>query len=72
VQIREPVAVRFSLDKTFDVGADAGTPAPEDHADRMPFKFAGTLKLGRRQQLPLCLEERSDIDGLGNSRFGSR
>ena len=70
VQIPQTVAVRFSLDETFGVGADT-EPRLEDHADRMPIKFVGTLKLGRRQELPLCVDERSDIDSLGNSRFGS-
>jgi arylsulfatase len=36
--------VRFSLDETFDIGEDTGTPVAEDYADRMPFAFSGTLK----------------------------
>jgi hypothetical protein len=36
--------VRFSLDETFEVGEDTGTPVLEDYADRMPFRFTGTLK----------------------------
>jgi arylsulfatase len=43
-RIPETVAVRFSLDETFDVGEDAGTPAVEDYADKMPYAFTGTLK----------------------------
>ena len=39
----QTVAYRFSLDETFDVGEDTGTPVVEDYADRMPFKFNGTL-----------------------------
>jgi arylsulfatase len=35
---------RFSLDETFDVGEDTGTPVAEDYADRMPFRFTGTLR----------------------------
>ncbi|HTR61596.1 MAG TPA: hypothetical protein VMH37_07805, partial [Candidatus Binataceae bacterium] len=34
----------FSLDETFDVGEDTGTPVVEDYADKMPFPFTGTLK----------------------------
>jgi hypothetical protein len=34
----------FSLDETFDVGEDTGTPVLEDYADTMPFRFTGTLK----------------------------
>jgi hypothetical protein len=35
---------RFSLDETFDVGEDTGTPVVEDYVDKMPFAFTGTLK----------------------------
>ena len=38
------VPVRFSLDETFDVGEDTGTPIVEDYADRMPFRFTGKLE----------------------------
>jgi arylsulfatase len=36
-------AVRFSLDETFDVGQGTGTPVLEEYADKMPFRFTGTL-----------------------------
>ena len=39
----QTVAYRFSLDETFDVGEDTGTPVVEDYADKMPFKFTGKL-----------------------------
>ncbi len=38
------IAIRFSLDETFDIGEDAGTPVVEDYADKMPYRFSGTLK----------------------------
>jgi arylsulfatase len=38
------IGVRFSLDETFDVGADMGTPVLEDYVDKMPYPFTGTLK----------------------------
>ena len=38
------IAVRFSLDETFDVGEDTGTPVVENYADKMPYRFSGTLK----------------------------
>jgi arylsulfatase len=38
------IGIRFSLDETFDVGEDKGTPVIEDYADKMPFAFTGTLK----------------------------
>ena len=34
----------FSLDETFDVGEDTGTPVVEDYADKMTYPFTGTLK----------------------------
>lgn len=43
-KIPRTVGVRFSLDETFDVGADMGTPVLEDYSDQMPFSFTGTLK----------------------------
>ena len=43
-RIPQTIPNRFSLDETFDVGADTGSPAVEDYADRMPFAFTGTLK----------------------------
>src|SRR5262249_14563257 len=43
-KIERTVARRFSLDETFDVGADTGTPVVEDYADKMPFRFTGMLK----------------------------
>ena len=43
--IGQTVPTRFSLDETFDIGMDTGTPVVEDYADKMPFKFTGgTLK----------------------------
>ena len=43
-RIPQTAAVRFSLDETFDVGADTGTPVVEDYVNEMPFQFTGTLK----------------------------
>jgi arylsulfatase len=43
-EIPKTVGVRFSLDETFDVGEDTGTPVVEDYTDNMPFNFSGTLK----------------------------
>jgi arylsulfatase len=42
--IPQTLMVRFSLDETFDVGEDTGTPVVEDYAEKMPFAFSGTLK----------------------------
>jgi arylsulfatase len=43
-KIEHTIPLRFSLDETFDVGADTGTPVVEDYLDKMPFKFTGDLK----------------------------
>jgi len=43
-RIDQTIRARFSLDETFDVGADTGTPVIEDYDRKMPFKFAGTLE----------------------------
>ena len=42
--IPRTIAVRVSLDETFDIGEDTGTPVVEDYVDKMPFRFTGTLK----------------------------
>jgi arylsulfatase A-like enzyme len=34
---------KFSLDESFDVGEDTGTPVIDDYEAKMPFKFSGTL-----------------------------
>jgi len=41
-RIEKTVRVRLSLDETFDVGEDTGTPATESY--QVPFKFTGHLK----------------------------
>jgi len=65
-RIERTIQARFSLDETFDVGADTGTPVIEDYADKMPFKFAGTLSklvisLGANDLTP---QKRGELDHL--------
>jgi len=43
-KIERTILVRFSLDETFDVAEDTGTPVVEDYVNKMPFKFTGELK----------------------------
>jgi arylsulfatase len=43
-KIPQTVGVRFSLDETFDIGEDTGTPVLEEYESKMPFRFNGTLK----------------------------
>jgi arylsulfatase len=57
VKIPKTIGVRFSLDETFDVGEDTGTPVLEDYADKMPFRFTGVLKKFVVVLLPLKLSE---------------
>jgi arylsulfatase len=42
--IPQTIGIRFSLDETFDIGADMGTPVVEDYVNKMPFAFTGALK----------------------------
>jgi arylsulfatase A-like enzyme len=42
--VPQTLMARFSLDETFDVGEDTGTPASEDYKTKMPYQFTGTLK----------------------------
>ena len=44
VQVPQTLPARFSLDETFDVGEDTGTPVVEEYVDKMPYQFTGTLK----------------------------
>jgi arylsulfatase len=43
-KIEHTVGLRFSLDETFDVGEDTGTPVVEEYLAKMPFEFTGDLK----------------------------
>jgi arylsulfatase A-like enzyme len=43
-RIEQSIRTRISLDETFDIGMDTGTPVIEDYVDKMPFAFTGTLK----------------------------
>jgi arylsulfatase A-like enzyme len=35
---------KFSLDESFDVGQDTGTPVVDEYDTKMPFQFTGTLE----------------------------
>jgi hypothetical protein len=63
---RSPVAigVRFSLNETFDVGQDTGTPMLEEYEDEMPFQCTSTLA-----RFAVFLEpyKLSDKDAAGGS-----
>jgi arylsulfatase len=42
-RILQTIPARFSLDETFDIGEDTGTPVLEEYERNMPFRFTGTL-----------------------------
>jgi hypothetical protein len=42
--IEKTVPFRFSLDESFDVGQDTGTPVIDEYDAKMPFQFTGTLR----------------------------
>jgi arylsulfatase A-like enzyme len=57
---------KFSLDESFDVGQDTGTPVIDDYEAKMPFKFGGTIekveiKLGPDQLSP---QQRGELEHL--------
>jgi arylsulfatase len=57
---------KFTLDESFDVGQDTGTPVIDDYDAKMPFKFTGKIgeveiKLGRDELTP---EQRGELDQL--------
>jgi hypothetical protein len=57
---------KFSLDESFDVGEDTGTPVIDDYDAKMPFKFTGKLekveiKLGPDNLTP---QQRGELEQL--------
>jgi arylsulfatase A-like enzyme len=65
-RIENTAPFRFSLDESFDVGEDTGTPVVDEYDARMPFRFGGTLgkvefKLGADQLSP---QKRGELEQL--------
>jgi arylsulfatase A-like enzyme len=58
------ICCRFSLDETFDVGEDTGSPVIEDYAGKMPFKFTGGLDKVTIELEPIPLGIRGEIERL--------
>jgi hypothetical protein len=57
---------KFTLDESFDVGEDTGTPVVDEYDTKMPFKFIGTLekveiKLGPNELTP---QQRGELEQL--------
>lgn len=42
-RLEKTLPFRFSLDESFDVGEDTGTPVIDEYDAKMPFKFSGAL-----------------------------
>ena len=65
-RIENTAPFRFSLDESFDIGEDTGTPVIDEYDARMPFKFTGTLgkvevQLGADQLTP---QKRGELERL--------
>ena len=43
-RLEKTIPFRFSLDESFDVGEDTGTPVIDEYDAKMPFQFNGTLR----------------------------
>jgi arylsulfatase A-like enzyme len=64
IDLTQPI--RFSLDESFDVGQDTGTPVIDEYDGKMPFKLTGVLNkveidLGANQLTP---QKRGELDRL--------
>ena len=64
-RVEHTVVTRFSLDETFDVGQDTGTPVLEEYESKMPFAFTGTLTkfVAVLEPLKLSEEEQNRLRG---------
>jgi hypothetical protein len=65
---------KFTLDESFDVGQDTGSPVIDEYDAKMPFKFTGTLrkveiKLGANQLTP---NQRGELQRLRRERALAR
>ena len=65
-RFEKTIPFRFSLDESFDVGQDTGSPVIDEYDARMPFKFSGTIKkvevkLGADQLSP---QKRGELEQL--------
>jgi len=57
---------KFTLDESFDVGEDTGTPVIDEYDAKMPFKFTGNIekveiKLGADELTP---QQRGELEQL--------
>jgi arylsulfatase len=43
-RLEKTLPFRFSLDESFDVGEDTGSPLIDEYEAKMPFRFSGTLR----------------------------
>ena len=72
-RFEKTIPFRFSLDESFDVGQDTGSPVIDEYDAKMPFEFSGTLKkvevkLGDDQLSP---QKRGELEQL-KKEFASR
>jgi arylsulfatase len=64
IELTQPL--RFSLDESFDVGQDTGSPVIDEYDAKMPFKFTGTLNKVELKLSPenLTTTQRAALQGL--------
>lgn len=65
-RLEKTISIRFSLDESFDIGEDTGSPVIDEYDAKMPFKFTGRLrkvevKLGTDQLSP---KQRAELEQL--------
>jgi hypothetical protein len=57
---------KFTLDESFDVGEDTGTPVIDEYDAKMPFKFTGNIEKVEIQLGPdeLTPQQRGELEQL--------
>ena len=57
---------KFTLDESFDVGMDTGSPVIDEYDAKMPFKFTGTLRKVeiKLSEEKLTLRELRELESL--------
>ena len=50
--VQRTILAVFTASETFDVGMDTSSPVADDHVDKAPFEFEGTLNKLHFKNLP--------------------
>jgi arylsulfatase len=61
---------KFTLDESFDVGMDSGSPVIDEYAEKMPFKFTGMLRKVeiKLDEGKLTFKERNELQRVREER----